>query len=59
MKPGDLVCWKYRYEMNLVDDCGIILEKHFPTTYDPFPWWVVKFSSQGIVKCRDTDLVVL
>ena len=59
MKPGDLVCWKFRWEMNLDIEYGFLLESHTPKTYDPFPWWSVLFPSQGIVHCRESDLIVV
>jgi hypothetical protein len=50
--PGDIY---------LPGDIGIILE---PIPYesrnnDPFPFWKVLFGDRGVLKCRESDIVVI
>jgi len=61
MKLGDMVGWKFRFEMGLPGDIGIILE-HIPYESrgnDPFPHWRVLFSERGVLHCRECDLRVV
>ena len=68
MMPGDLVKWRFHFQMemnhfqmDLPGDIGIILE---PIPYesrnnDPFPFWKVLFGNRGVLKCRESDIVVI
>ena len=58
MKPGDMVGWKFRFQMGLPGDIGIIMER-ITQSHDPFPYWRVLFPNQGILQCRESDLQVV
>ena len=58
MKPGDLVRWKYRIEMDLPCEFGTLI-KSTTFKHDPFPYWKVLFSGRGVLQCRECDLVVI
>ena len=61
MKPGDMVGWKPRFQMDLPGDIGIILEliPYESRDNDPFPYWRVLFPNRGILQCRESDLQVV
>jgi hypothetical protein len=58
MKPGDMVGWKFRFQMDLHGDIGIIIER-ITQSHDPFRYWRVLFPNQGILRCREFDLQVV
>jgi len=58
MKQGDLVGWKFRMEMDLPSEYGIIID-NLKVEYDPWPYWKVLFPEQGVLQCRETDLEVI
>lgn len=58
MKPGDLVSWKYRIEMDLPCEFGTLI-KSITFEHDPFPYWKVLFSGRGVLQCREGDLVLV
>lgn len=56
MRVGDQVIWRYRYEMDLPSEVGIIIE-NFTLPGDPFPFWKVVFPERGVLQCRESDLM--
>ena len=58
MKRGDLVGWKFRMEMDLPSEYGIIID-NLKVEYDPWPYWKVLFPERGVLRCRETDLEVI
>lgn len=56
MKPGSMVTWKHRYNLDLPGEIGIILEKSTPP-HEFFPYWKVVFPDRGILQCRESDLM--
>ena len=58
MKPGDLVSWKYRIEMDLPCEFGTLI-KRIRVGDDPFHFWEVLFPGKGVLQCRQSDLVVV
>lgn len=58
MQPGDLVAWKYRYRMDIPSEIGIAVER-FMHPDEPFPLWRVIFPGQGVLQCRESDLLVV
>jgi hypothetical protein len=61
MKVGDMVVWRLRFGTDLPSPVGIILEyvdfEH--RGRDPFPYWKVFFADQGVLTCRESDLLVV
>jgi hypothetical protein len=55
VRVGNMVVWRYRYEMDLPSEVGITIEK-FKAPGDPFPHWKVLFPDRGILHCRESDL---
>ena len=55
-RPGIMVVWKYRFEMDLPSEVGITIEK-FKAPGDPFPFWKVVFPERGVLQCRESDLM--
>lgn len=55
-RPGIMVVWRYRYEMDLPSEVGITIEKFTPPG-DPFPFWKVVFPERGVLQCRESDLM--
>ena len=58
MKPGDMVYWKYQREMNLAAEYGILLQQSIDDD-DSLSYWQVLFPSQGILTCREIDLMLV
>lgn len=56
MRVGDTVAWKFRIDAGMPSDVGIIISR-YTLTYDPFPCWNVLFGEQGVLQCRESDLV--
>ena len=54
-RPGIMVVWKSRYQMDLPSEVGITIEKFTPP-HEFFPYWKVVFP-QGILQCRESDLM--
>lgn len=54
-RPGIMVIWRYRYEMDLPNEVGITIEKFTPPDGQP-PYWKVVFPS-GILQGRESDLM--
>ena len=55
MKPGSLVSWKSRFQMDLPSDLGVIISR-LTLKHDPWPYWNVLFSDRGVLQCRESDL---
>ena len=61
MKLGDMVTWNARFGVYFPLDIGLILE-HIPFESrgdDPFPHWKVLFPDRGVLRCRESDLLVI
>lgn len=58
MKRGDLVRWKLEIESGISGEFGIILER-LTIKHEPWPFWKVFFGAQGVLHCRELDLMVM
>jgi hypothetical protein len=56
MKLGDIVAWKFRVEMGIPSEVGVIVSR-LTLEYDPWPYWRVLFGERGVLQCRESDLV--
>jgi hypothetical protein len=56
MKRGDIVAWKFRVEMGIPSEVGVIVSR-LTLSHDPWPYWRVLFSERGVLQCRESDLV--
>lgn len=56
MKLGDIVAWKFRVEMGIPSEVGVIVSR-LTLEHDPWPYWRVLFGERGVLQCRESDLV--
>ena len=56
MKVGSTVAWKFRVEMGIPSEVGVIVSR-LTLEHDPWPYWRVLFGELGVLQCRESDLV--
>jgi len=56
VKVGSTVAWKFRVEMGMPSEVGVIVSR-LTLAHDSWPYWNVLFGELGVLQCRESDLV--